>query len=60
MTPTFDVVELETQGTLLAGSALGSIIDDPFSGDAGVHELQDFENLFGTSSNDDLMKMLLP
>ncbi len=59
MTPAFDVVDLETQGTLLAGSATGSIIDDPFSGDAGVREIQDFENLFGTPGNDDLMKMLL-
>ncbi len=55
--PAVEVVELMNQTALLAGSAVGSISDDPFGGDAGTRELEDFNFLL---NGDDPMKMLLP
>ena len=59
MTPAFDVVELETQGTLLAGS---DITFNPVTGEVGTGFAEGrLNDMLGIpSSDDDLMKMLLP
>ena len=57
MKPEIDVVLVNVNSCLLAGSATGSITDDPFSGNAGSREFDDLENLL---SGDDPLKMLLP
>ncbi len=57
MEPAVEVVELNYQTALLAGSVSGSITPDEFGGDAGAREFDDLNILLG---GDDPLKMLLP